>query len=83
MTWGLGQSVGIVEPREKQVILWRFGMEDGRMKTLREIGETMGEKEEGTAEKVSMREKKAKKDPNKPKRALSALFIFLEDFRTT
>lgn len=36
-----------------------------------------GEKEEGTAEKVSMREKKAKKDPNKPKRALSALFVFL------
>ncbi|KAH0910645.1 hypothetical protein HID58_033966 [Brassica napus] len=28
-----------------------------------------GEKEEGTAEKVSKREKKAKKDPNKPKRA--------------
>ncbi|KAG2305445.1 hypothetical protein Bca52824_034096 [Brassica carinata] len=28
--------------REKQVIRWRFGMEDGRMKTLQEIGETMG-----------------------------------------
>ncbi|CAF2357707.1 unnamed protein product, partial [Brassica napus] len=32
-----------------------------------------GEKEEGTGEKVSMREKKAKKDPNKPKRALDCL----------
>ncbi|XP_010475654.1 PREDICTED: RNA polymerase sigma factor sigB [Camelina sativa] len=28
--------------REKQVIRWRFGMEDGRMKTLQEIGELMG-----------------------------------------
>lgn len=28
--------------REKQVIRWRFGMDDGRMKTLQEIGETMG-----------------------------------------
>ncbi|KAF3596408.1 hypothetical protein DY000_02026515 [Brassica cretica] len=29
------------------------------------------------------KEKKAKKDPNKPKRAPSAFFVFLEDFRTT
>ncbi|GAU33669.1 hypothetical protein TSUD_310770 [Trifolium subterraneum] len=28
--------------REKQVIRWRFGMDDGRMKTLQEIGEMMG-----------------------------------------
>ncbi|XP_010556010.1 PREDICTED: RNA polymerase sigma factor sigB-like isoform X2 [Tarenaya hassleriana] len=28
--------------REKQVIRWRFGMEDGRMKTLQEIGEAIG-----------------------------------------
>ncbi|KAK3025050.1 hypothetical protein RJ639_044801 [Escallonia herrerae] len=28
--------------REKQVIRWRFGLEDGRMKTLQEIGELMG-----------------------------------------
>ncbi|XP_062156883.1 RNA polymerase sigma factor sigB isoform X3 [Alnus glutinosa] len=31
-----------LNPREKQVIRWRFGMEDGRMKTLQEIGESMG-----------------------------------------
>lgn len=31
-----------LNPREKQVIRWRFGMDDGRMKTLQEIGETMG-----------------------------------------
>ncbi|GAB4839505.1 hypothetical protein Ancab_029029 [Ancistrocladus abbreviatus] len=31
-----------LSPREKQVIRWRFGMEDGRMKTLQEIGELMG-----------------------------------------
>ncbi|CAL5380773.1 unnamed protein product [Camellia sinensis] len=28
--------------REKQVVRWRFGLEDGRMKTLQEIGELMG-----------------------------------------
>ncbi|GAU33668.1 hypothetical protein TSUD_310750 [Trifolium subterraneum] len=28
--------------REKQVIRWRFGVDDGRMKSLREIGEMMG-----------------------------------------
>lgn len=28
--------------REKQVIRWRFGLDDGRMKTLQEIGELMG-----------------------------------------
>ncbi|GLT49205.1 hypothetical protein SLA2020_227820 [Shorea laevis] len=31
-----------LKPREKLVIRWRFGMEDGRMKTLQEIGELMG-----------------------------------------
>lgn len=31
-----------LNPRERQVIRWRFGMEDGRMKTLQEIGEMMG-----------------------------------------
>ncbi|KAK4270031.1 hypothetical protein QN277_023119 [Acacia crassicarpa] len=31
-----------LNPREKQVIRWRFGMDDGRMKTLQEIGEIMG-----------------------------------------
>ncbi|XP_050213989.1 high mobility group B protein 1 isoform X2 [Mercurialis annua] len=29
------------------------------------------------------KDKKAKKDPNKPKRAPSAFFVFLEDFRKT
>lgn len=28
--------------REKQVIRWRFGLDDGRTKTLQEIGELMG-----------------------------------------
>ncbi|WJX42543.1 hypothetical protein P8452_29764 [Trifolium repens] len=31
-----------LNPREEQVIRWRFGMDDGRMKTLQEIGEMMG-----------------------------------------
>ncbi|XP_065853347.1 RNA polymerase sigma factor sigB [Euphorbia lathyris] len=31
-----------LSPRENQVIRWRFGLEDGRMKTLQEIGEIIG-----------------------------------------
>lgn len=31
-----------LNPRERQVVRWRFGLEDGRMKTLQEIGELMG-----------------------------------------
>lgn len=31
-----------LSPRENQVIRWRFGLDDGRMKTLQEIGEMMG-----------------------------------------
>ncbi|KAJ9179832.1 hypothetical protein P3X46_008150 [Hevea brasiliensis] len=31
-----------LNPRENQVIQWRFGLEDGRMKTLQEIGEMLG-----------------------------------------
>ncbi|MCI30069.1 high mobility group B protein 1-like, partial [Trifolium medium] len=33
--------------------------------------------------KTTKKEKKAKKDPNKPKRPPSAFFVFLEDFRKT
>ncbi|PON87469.1 RNA polymerase sigma factor [Trema orientale] len=38
----LNKVLDSLNPREKQVIRWRFGMEDGRMKTLQEIGELMG-----------------------------------------
>lgn len=31
-----------LNPREKQVIRLRFGMDDGKMKTLQEIGEIIG-----------------------------------------
>lgn len=31
-----------LNPRERQVVSWRFGLKDGRMKTLQEIGEMMG-----------------------------------------
>ncbi|CAN7139389.1 unnamed protein product [Brassica rapa subsp. narinosa] len=48
-----------------------------KAKNTKEALKPKGEKEEGMAEKVSKQEKKAKKDPNKPKRALSALFVFL------
>ncbi|KAK8633219.1 hypothetical protein V6N13_014067 [Hibiscus sabdariffa] len=38
----LEKVLDTLSPRERQVIRWRFGMEDGRMKTLQEIGESMG-----------------------------------------
>ncbi|KAL6981546.1 hypothetical protein U1Q18_023173 [Sarracenia purpurea var. burkii] len=37
----LEKVLDTLNPREKQVIRWRFGLEDGRMKTLQEIGELM------------------------------------------
>ncbi|KAH7525210.1 hypothetical protein FEM48_Zijuj06G0200800 [Ziziphus jujuba var. spinosa] len=42
MKQDLDKVLDSLNPREKQVIRWRFGMEDGRMKTLQEIGELMG-----------------------------------------
>ncbi|KGN46260.1 RNA polymerase sigma factor sigB [Cucumis sativus] len=42
MKQDLEKVLDSLNPREKQVIRWRFGMEDGRMKTLQEIGEIMG-----------------------------------------
>lgn len=38
----LAKVLDTLNPREKQVIKMRFGLEDGRMKTLQEIGELMG-----------------------------------------
>ncbi|KAL1535169.1 high mobility group box 3 [Salvia divinorum] len=37
--------------------------------------------ESGLGVKKSKKDKKAAKDPNKPKRAPSAFFVFMEDFR--
>ncbi|CAF2129776.1 unnamed protein product [Brassica napus] len=45
----------------------------------RKVGKRKAPAEKGETRK----EKKAKKDPNKPKRAPSAFFVFLEDFRIT
>ncbi|XP_057531558.1 RNA polymerase sigma factor sigB [Amaranthus tricolor] len=42
MKQDLDKVLDTLSPREKQVIQWRFGLEDGRMKTLQEIGELMG-----------------------------------------
>lgn len=38
----LNKVLDTLNLREKQVVRWRFGLEDGRMKTLQEIGELMG-----------------------------------------
>lgn len=37
----LEKVLDTLNAREKQVIRWRFGLDDGRMKTLQEIGEMM------------------------------------------
>lgn len=42
MKQDLHKVLDTLSPREKQVVRWRFGLEDGRMKTLQEIGELMG-----------------------------------------
>ncbi|OWM91525.1 RNA polymerase sigma factor sigB isoform X1 [Punica granatum] len=42
MRQDLEKVLNSLNPREKQVVRWRFGLEDGRMKTLQEIGEIMG-----------------------------------------
>lgn len=42
MRQDLDKVLDLLNPREKKVIRWRFGLEDGRMKTLQEIGEMMG-----------------------------------------
>lgn len=42
MKLDLAKVLDTLTQREKQVIKWRFGMDDGRMKTLQEIGELMG-----------------------------------------
>lgn len=42
MKQDLEKVLDTLNPREKQVVRWRFGLEDGRMKTLQEIGEMMG-----------------------------------------
>ncbi|KAG0486095.1 hypothetical protein HPP92_008190 [Vanilla planifolia] len=38
----LNRVLDYLNPREKQVIKWRFGLEGGRLKTQQEIGEMMG-----------------------------------------
>ncbi|CAI9103305.1 OLC1v1001764C2 [Oldenlandia corymbosa var. corymbosa] len=42
MKQDLEKVLDTLNPREKKVIRWRFGLDDGRMKTLQEIGELMG-----------------------------------------
>jgi high mobility group protein B1 len=48
----------------------------------RKVGKRKAPAEKPT-KRETRKEKKAKKDPNKPKRAPSAFFVFLEDFRVT
>nr|QKY65018.1 plastidic RNA polymerase sigma-subunit 2 [Passiflora oerstedii] len=41
MRQDLKKVLNSLNPKENQVIKWRFGLEDGRVKTLQEIGELM------------------------------------------
>lgn len=38
----LKKVIDSLNERERLVIRWRFGLDDGRMKTLQEIGDLMG-----------------------------------------
>ncbi|KAK1364689.1 RNA polymerase sigma factor [Heracleum sosnowskyi] len=42
MRQDLERVLNTLKPREKEVVKCRFGLDDGRMKTLQEIGELMG-----------------------------------------
>lgn len=42
MRQDLAKVLDTLNPREKEVVRWRYGLEGGRMKTLQEIGEMMG-----------------------------------------
>ncbi|MBI3965133.1 MAG: sigma-70 family RNA polymerase sigma factor, partial [Chloroflexi bacterium] len=38
----VAQALQCLEPRERRVVVLRFGLEDGRPRTLAEIGEELG-----------------------------------------
>nr|AKC88668.1 sigma factor [Pelargonium echinatum] len=59
----LEKVLDTLKPRERQVIRWRYGMEDGRVKALQEIGELMGISRERVRqiEACGMRKLKSKK----------------------
>ncbi|GER57812.1 RNA polymerase sigma factor rpoD1 [Striga asiatica] len=42
MKQDLAKALDSLRPKEKQVVKWRFGLEDGRMMALQEIGQLMG-----------------------------------------
>ncbi|KAK7351949.1 hypothetical protein VNO77_11740 [Canavalia gladiata] len=58
----LEEALDSLNPREKQVVRWRFGMDDGRMRTLQEIGEIMGLSRERVRQIESSAFKKLKKN---------------------
>lgn len=59
----LNKILDRLNPREKQVIRWRFGLGDGRMKTLQEIGELISISRESIRqiESCAFRKLKSKK----------------------
>lgn len=63
MRQDLNKVLDTLNPRERQVVRWRFGLEDGRMKTLQEIGELMGVSRERVRqiESSALRKLKSKK----------------------
>ncbi|XP_042410973.1 RNA polymerase sigma factor sigB-like isoform X2 [Zingiber officinale] len=70
MRQDLNKVLDTLNPKEKQVVRWRFGLEDGRMKTLQEIGELMGVSRERVRqiESSALRKLKSKKRTNNLRR---------------
>ncbi|KAJ0797371.1 putative RNA polymerase sigma-70 region 4, RNA polymerase sigma factor, region [Helianthus annuus] len=42
MSEDLEKVLGTLNEKEQKVIRWRFGLEDGKTRTLQEIGDVMG-----------------------------------------
>lgn len=74
MRQDLDKVLNTLNPREKKVIRWRFGLEDGRMKTLQEIGEMMGVTRERIRQIESSGFRKLQKNKKKTKNLQQYLY---------
>jgi DNA-binding CsgD family transcriptional regulator len=52
---GLGEALGTLTPRERQVLEYRYGFRDGGVRTLKETGEIVG----GTPERIRLVQERA------------------------
>lgn len=76
---GLGEVVGTLSPRERQVLEYRYGFRDGGVRTLKETGEIVGVSRERIRQ-IEAKALRKLRHPSRSRKLRAGMGLMMQDF---